>query len=466
MAFKSGSYQQLTTIPTSPHDDLYMFLDSSQNGVFDSDTGITSSTTAPTRITRSNGIRFAYGGSSLHKLAIGHDRLVIMQQEWSNKADSDAFFHIYNLGYYNTQTDSGVLTVLKDSTLTEFQSYYDSATHDNLSSIFSVQSNTEFMYDTLRMGNDRIVISGSDYTRGMAGIYDLKGKLIKFLYKDKTTDSKTSGRFGFSCDVGSGRILVGDETYMDSNADSIGACFMYDLNGNHIKTIRPPSGYTYDGIGGAAAQFAGNVRVNGASIVISQDGFNDGVVGGGVVHIYDLNGNHKHAIRAQSNVTQYGHRIDAKDGIIAIQGTTLLFSPLRSATFIDTYNHNGSLIGSSRDVVEDSNQYGSPQISDGRIIVENRRDYDSWDRLAILTKETIQIQNVLPPTHVQDAGTGNGEYWARTVAAGGGKIAVGMGALYSTYISSSDSGYDDSASGVYLFDIPKQKNLTNLLDDF
>jgi len=458
MAFKSGSYQQLTTIPTSPHDDLYMFLDSSQNGVFDSDTGITSSTTAPTRITRSNGIRFSY--SSSPRVAVGQDRLVIMQEDWTSKdADSDAFFHIYNLGYYNTQTDSGVLTVLKDSTLTEFESYSPNADHPTLSDRLCAGGPQPQRGD-LRIGNNRIVVSGnweydSDY--GMAGIYDLKGKLIKFLYKDRTIDSKTSGYFGHSIDVGSGRILVGDYRYEDSNADSIGACFMYDLNGNHIKTIRPPSSHI-----DTTGYFGRKVRVDGPSIVISQRGYT-GSVGDGVVHIYNLNGIHKHTIEPQDASTSlFGSEIDANEGIIAIQATN------GGEDHIEVYDHNGTFIGSSKDTNEANDYYRYPEISDGRIVVRNIRNSETWHRLAILKRDAgastgvTQIQNVLPPSDLQ-AGY-DVQNWANSFSASSGKIAVALDPKNATVTSGSD--YDDSASGVYLFDIPKQKNLTNLLDDF
>lgn len=469
MAFKSGSYQQLTTIPTSPHDDLYMFLDSSQNGVFDSDTGITSSTTAPTRINR--GLIFRYSDPAL--LAMGQDRLVVMQSDRPFGTDSDYLFHIYNLNYFNNLTDSGIINVSSDSSLSEFSASIQNGSpsdYGSLTQIICEGSSTGH-----NIANDRIVHSGNWEGRGqgVAGIYDLKGQLIKFLYKDDTSDTKTNGHFGISSDVGSGRIVVSDLYYLDNAGDSIGAAFLYDLNGNFINTMRPPKYANIDsdnegeiskGYYKPRERFGENVTISGPNILVSQhyaNGTNSAQAG--VVHIYDLGGTYKKTIKSTKTSSSFGLSMHAKDGIIVVESFATGLGPQ-----LEVFDGDGQFIGCTRDNANAFHRdYTNPIISDGKIFSYQTDTISGevWKSVSVLKRDAgastgkCEIEYIEPPADLQSSWTSS-MGWGFGLAADNGWLAI------SSETNGNTSGLDDSFNGVYLYEFPKQKNLTNLLDDF
>jgi hypothetical protein len=118
---------------------------------------------------------------------------------------------------------------------------------------------------------------------GAVFLYDISGNLIRKLTLSDWGDTNTNRFFGASVSIGNGRVVVG--TYNDAtNGNGSGAAYIYDLDGNKIRKILPEDGQAGD-------SFGWSVSVGSGRIVIGAPFDDDNGSDSGSAYIFDLAGN-------------------------------------------------------------------------------------------------------------------------------------------------------------------------------
>jgi hypothetical protein len=121
-------------------------------------------------------------------------------------------------------------------------------------------------------------------------LYDLNGNLIRKITLADWSNSSTNMYFGYSCSIGSGRLVIG--SYGDNAKGSqAGAAYIYDLNGGAIKKITASDG-------GAGDHFGLAVAAGSGRIVVGSPNDDDNAEQAGAAYIFDLAGNQLRKIKA------------------------------------------------------------------------------------------------------------------------------------------------------------------------
>lgn len=141
------------------------------------------------------------------------------------------------------------------------------------------QTNDQFGY-SVAIGSDRIAvgaISDDDVitSAGAVYLYDINGNFIKKLTTDDAGSTPSSGSFGYSVAIGSGRIVIGAEGQAQT-----GAVYIYDLDGNWIDTETANDAAQGDAFGTSVAIGSGKVVVGGP-------GNDDAGSNSGSAYVYD-----------------------------------------------------------------------------------------------------------------------------------------------------------------------------------
>ena len=161
-------------------------------------------------------------------------------------------------------------------------------------------------------GCGRIVIGAPNNDNvGAAYVYDLHGNLIKKIIPQDEVVGDTNSAFAEwnTISVGSGRILIGAYNADVNGYAAQGAVYMYDLEGNYIKTIYCPDSTTF------SAQFGFSTSVNEGIIVIGSIGNPSDQV-----HVYDLDGNLLETIPTANSVINdsFGRNVFVGSGRIVV----------------------------------------------------------------------------------------------------------------------------------------------------
>ncbi len=132
----------------------------------------------------------------------------------------------------------------------------------NLGGILNDSGTNRYFGSSISIGSGRIVAgSYNDNTKGTAAgavyIFDLNGNVIRKIY---SSDAAAGDNFGWSVSVSSNRIVVGAPGDDDNGSDS-GSAYIFDLAGNQIAKIKPPSGQT-------GAEFGRTVAVGQQRIIV------------------------------------------------------------------------------------------------------------------------------------------------------------------------------------------------------
>lgn len=193
---------------------------------------------------------------------------------------------------------------------------------------------------SVAVGSGRIVVGAwldddQGSNSGSAYIYDLNGTLIQ---KIIPTDGSTEFRFGTSVAVGSGRIVVGARGGVLSSLNNAGCAYIYDLNGTFIQKITAPDAEGLD-------QFGQKVAVGSNRIVVGAPLNNNPGTDSGSAYIYDLNGNFIKTITdfTKQIGNQFGTAIAVGAGRIVV-GALYEDSPGQDAGAVYIYDLNGNLI--------------------------------------------------------------------------------------------------------------------------
>jgi hypothetical protein len=155
--------------------------------------------------------------------------------------------------------------------------------------------------------------NGNENGKGVAYVYDLHGNLIK---KINTPTNETFSGFGLNnkqTAIGSGRILLGAPYQDRGNVYSAaGEVWMYDLDGNYIKTLES-SEWSVSGYFGAA------VSVNEGIIAVGETNGNTVVSDAGAIHLFDLDGNLLEILPAADAANdEFGYAVAIGSGRIVV----------------------------------------------------------------------------------------------------------------------------------------------------
>lgn len=218
------------------------------------------------------------------------------------------------------------------------------------------------------VGSNRIVVGaqlnnnpGTD--SGSAYIYDLNGNLIKSI-TDFT--KQVNNQFGSAVAVGAGRVVVG-AVYEDLSTIDEGSAYIYDLNGNLIKKITAPDAANSD-------YFGTSVSVGSSRIVVGAVGVDiGGLTTVGAVYIFDLDGNFLRKITAFDGLQgdRFGISVAVESGRIVVGADFDDFGIQANRGSAYVFDIDGNFIEKiSASDGADSDFYGaSVAVGAGRIVV-------------------------------------------------------------------------------------------------
>jgi hypothetical protein len=256
---------------------------------------------------------------------------------------------------------------------------------------------------------------------GAVYIFDLDGNLITRIIGNPAV---VNDNFGHSVAVGSGRIVVGAPyNDIDSNNGNAGRAYIFDLNGNQIKSLTAT-------VRAGGEEFGVSVAAGSGRIVVGARIDSTTTLGNGAAYIYDLDGNEINKIKssAAAYLELFGTSVAVGSGRIVVG------APL--AGFDSTLGWTGG-----------STSYGTCSVFD--------------------------LEGALIDTLDADDKTSTGENFGTSVAAGSGRIVVGDPFLNSPVTSAADDGNTnisigdsiDKAGGIYIHDTPlTAKHHLDILD--
>ena len=222
--------------------------------------------------------------------------------------------YIYNSGSTTPSFASGCGVIVIGAPTSTAYIY---GTNGTLIKTIANPGSNNYFGGVVAVGNNRIAISGAGYNSyvGQVFLYDVSGNYIKTI---NSPSGLTGTTFGNSVSIANGVICIGS---LNNNI----VC-LYDLNGNLIKQLSVPIG---------ASQFGSGVSIGSGRIVIgAQSGLTFfGGTSYGSAYVYDLNGNLiKTLYPPLSNLPFYGSRVSVGSGKIAVAslsgttaGTVLLY---------------------------------------------------------------------------------------------------------------------------------------------
>lgn len=233
--------------------------------------------------------------------------------------------------------------------------------------------NPRFFGSSIAIGNGRIVAGSYNNSvvstnQGAVYIFDLDGRPIRRIIP---IDSTLGDKFGYSVAIGSGRIVVGAPGD-DDNGSNSGSAYIFDLAGNQIAKIKPPTGQTN-------ALFGRSVAVGNQRIIVGapRESFNAGQGGGssytgnGAAYLFGMSGRYIKRIVAgdvtipswdQSSQGEFGSSVAIGDSQIIIgqpwrsniaadatlvTGTTRIGGVFRVDLNGNTYNGTSNNVASS-----------------------------------------------------------------------------------------------------------------------
>ncbi len=145
---------------------------------------------------------------------------------------------------------------------------------------------------SVAISDNRIVVGAfgdddDDSNSGAVYVFDISGEFIVKLKANVALSGPYLARFHGTIAVSNNRILVGDSSYDSSD----GAAYLYDINGNLIKTIQPNNIAADDG-------FGYRVALSDNRMVVSSPYSDIGATSAGSAYIFDIDGNELAMIQA------------------------------------------------------------------------------------------------------------------------------------------------------------------------
>jgi len=183
--------------------------------------------------------------------------------------------------------------------------------------------NTTKESPTTVTGEDNMVWIYDDVTDIYSPFDNNRGKVLKMkdipIAKWYFDNSTTYTEWGYSHDIGCGRIVIGArrEDILDEDGNTVsgydrqGAIYIFDYRGNLLRRVENPTPNS----GGAKGLFGQRVKIGGGRIVASGYGQS--------CHVFDLDGNHINDLRQNAGLSLgsydgFGNAMDVGFGYIAI----------------------------------------------------------------------------------------------------------------------------------------------------
>jgi hypothetical protein len=226
--------------------------------------------------------------------------------------------------------------------------------------------------ESVSIGCGVVVLGASRYNdatytaRGRAFIFDLDGNQIAELSPPSGTES-TNMYFGQSVAVGNGKILVGAPGAYNppssSTTNATGKVFVYDLKGNHIRTL----------VASDAKQnyfFGTSVSIGSGKIVVGSAESDKGAFNAGATYIYDYDCANEIRLSGSISSMKIGTAVSVKEGRI-VSGAKSTNSTLKEGE-IRVYDLEGQQVDRifpETDGVANTNFGSAVDISDGIMVV-------------------------------------------------------------------------------------------------
>jgi hypothetical protein len=203
---------------------------------------------------------------------------------------------------------------------------------------------------------------------GSAYIYDLSAaNIANSVIKISNPDPEVSGYFGKSVAGGCGRFVVAAENNANGNENGDGVAYVYDLHGNLIKKINTPTNEGFSGFGSKPPTTA----VGSGRILLGAPNQDRGNVYSSVgeVWMYDLDGNYIKTLESSewSTSGNFGSAVSVNEGIIAVGETNGGTSDVGA---VHVFDLDGNLLEILPAANVDNDDYGYDiAIGSGRIVV-------------------------------------------------------------------------------------------------
>lgn len=161
--------------------------------------------------------------------------------------------------------------------------------------------------------SENIIVVGEakgDDRAGRVYLFDPDGQYIK---KFQEPEPEMMASFGYRVDTHGERIVVSSNSADVDEMDNAGEAFIYDAQGNIIKSIASPNP-------GTGNQYGCSVAVDDSMIVVGEHLHDGTFVNEGRAYVYDLDGNLLHTLAAPepSGAAEFGWAVDVHNGVIAV----------------------------------------------------------------------------------------------------------------------------------------------------
>ena len=201
----------------------------------------------------------------------------LMKLQPSDLANSDSF------GHSLAATESRLVVAAPQQTITN--------TYEGSVYIFDIDGNqlgkivasdpqdSRHFGRSIALSDTRIVVGGRDDNvkgnkAGSAYVFDINGTQLAKLY---APDAQSYDYFGYSIAVSDTRIVVGTRWNVHDDGDPVnhphnnlkGAAYIFDTNGNFIKTLQPNDLSAANSAGQGGAKFGYSVACSNGRIVVS-----------------------------------------------------------------------------------------------------------------------------------------------------------------------------------------------------
>ena len=145
---------------------------------------------------------------------------------------------------------------------------------------------------------------------GRVHLFDADGQYIKSFQEP---EPEMGACFGWKVDTHGERIVVSSNNADVDEMDDTGEAFIYDAQGNIIKSIASPNP-------GTGNQYGCSVAVDDSMIVVGEHSYDGTFVNEGRAYVYDLDGNLIHTLVAPepSGAAEFGWAVDVHNGVIAV----------------------------------------------------------------------------------------------------------------------------------------------------
>ena len=307
---------------------------------------------------------------------------------------------------------------------------------------------------SVAVGSGRIVVGayrndiGSNSDQGSAYIFDLNSNQLGII---TASDGATNDEFGNSVAVGSRRIVVGASYAENSNGESVGAAYIYDLDGtNEIKITASDAA--------ALDNFGDSVSVGCGKIVVGATFDGGGSSGSGSAYIYNLDGSGEVKITASDGAAgdRFGMSVAVGSGRIVVGAylKNIGSNANQGAAYIFDLNGNQLGIITASDGAADDNFGYRVAVGSGRIVVgAYRNDIESNTDQGSAYVYDLDGNEVGIITASDGAAD---DQFGWSVAAGSGRIVVG------SYDDDVNSNTDQGSA--YVYNTPHVYNLYDAID--